>query len=433
MKYKNYKASIEYLYSLERIGIKYDLKNINEILDFISHPEKKFKSIHIAGTNGKGSVASSIKSLLKESGYKTGLYTSPHIKDFRERILINGRMISREYIIDFTNKMYQLFERIKPSFFEATTAMAFNYFADNNVEYAVIEAGLGGRLDSTNVINPIITVITGISTDHTEYLGNTIERITNEKAGIIKKNIPCVIGKMGLKSRNIIIKKCKEKKSENINADKLWEVNILNSNEEMMKLEVVESQEKRNRIKIEYPLIGKYQISNIKTVFATLDILGKSEGIMFSEDNIIKGFKNLTKNSKFYGRFQKICENPKIIIDVSHNEQGIKNIRENLKFFKYKKLFIIFGMMKDKEYEKCMKELERLNAKVILTKPNYKRAEEPEILFKSVKEKKNFYVTENINTAFKNVKKMLGKNDLVLVIGSFFLVSDFLKIHKFRL
>lgn len=432
-KFKNYKSCIEYLFSLERAGIKYDLKNIKKILDYISHPEKHFNSIHIAGTNGKGSVASIMNSVLIESGFKTGLYTSPHIIDFRERILVNGIMINKKYVMDFTERLYDLFEEIKPSFFEATTTMAFEYFANQNVEYAVIESGLGGRLDSTNVLKSEISVITGISIDHTEYLGNTIESIAQEKAGIIKRNIPCVMGKTEGKARNVIEKKCKNKKSELFYADNLWNVNILKKQEDLMDLDINEIKNKENKICLCYPVIGKYQIHNIKTALTSLDLIGKINGISFSEENIINGFKNVIINSKFFGRFQKICANPKIVIDISHNLQGIKNIRDNLKFFNFDKLYVIFGMMKDKEYVKCLDELEKLNAIVILTKPDYKRAEEPEMLFKSVKRKEKFFVAENVNIAYKSVKKIAKKNDLILIIGSFFLISDFLKQKQFHL
>ncbi len=430
-KFSNYKSCTEYLFNLERVGIKYDLKNIKRILDYISHPEKNFKTIHIAGTNGKGSVASIINSVLIESGFKTGLYTSPHIRDFRERILTNGKMIVRDYVMNFTNRLYDLFEEIKPSFFEATTAMALEFFASQKVEYAVIEAGLGGRLDSTNVLKPELSVITGISIDHTEYLGNKIENIAFEKGGIVKKNVPCVGGKMDSKARSIIEKICLEKNSEFIYAEDFWRTNLKSCREDGMQLNVVDIADRKNKISMEIPLIGRYQLQNIKTAFTALDITGKKDGITLSENKIKNGLKNITVNSRFYGRFQKISEKPKIIIDVSHNVQGIKNIKDNLKFFVYKRLYVIFGMMKDKEHEKCLKEIGKLKATLILTKPKYKRAEEPEILFKSVKGKGNCYITENINEAYKSVRRMANNDDLILITGSFFLISDFLKCIRF--
>lgn len=430
-KFSNYKSCTEYLFNLERVGIKYDLKNIKRILDYIHHPEKNFKAIHIAGTNGKGSVASITNSVLIESGFKTGLYTSPHIRDFRERILANGKMIGRDYVMDFTNRLYDLFEEIKPSFFEATTAMAFEFFANQKVEYAVIEAGLGGRLDSTNVIKPDLSVITGISIDHTEYLGNKIESIAFEKGGIVKNNVPCVGGKMDRKARSIIEKICMKKNSEFIYAEDSWKTNLLSCREEGMRVNVVDIAYRKNKINLEIPLIGRYQLQNIKTAFTALDITGKINGITLSENSIKNGLKNIAINSRFYGRFQKISEKPKIVIDVSHNVQGIRNIKDNLKFFGYKRLYVIFGMMKDKEHDRCIEEIEKLKATVILTKPEYKRSEKPEILFKYVKVKENFFISENIAVAFKNVRGMANNDDLILVTGSFFLVSDFLKSIRF--
>lgn len=429
-KFKNYDRCIAYLFSLERVGIKYDLNNIRKILGFLSHPERKFKSIHIAGTNGKGSVASLVNSVLMESGYKTGLYTSPHIKDFRERILVNGKEISRNYVIDFTNRLYKLFEEIKPSFFEAGTAMVFEYFANQKVDYAIIEAGLGGRLDSTNVITPIVSVITGISIDHTEYLGDTIEQIAVEKAGIIKNIVPCVIGKTDNKAEKIIKKVCEEKKSELIDSDRCWNVNIVCKSEDSMDLRIANKHNRKNGILLNYPVVGDYQLGNVKTALAVLDVVGKSEGITFKGEDITKGFRNMRKNSNFYGRFQKINENPKVVIDISHNLQGIKNIKKNLKYFKYGKLYILFGMMKDKEYIKCIRELEKLDAIVILSKPEYKRAEEPEILFKSAKNKEKFLIAESIKAAYSSAIKLAGKRDLILITGSFFMISDFLKLQK---
>jgi dihydrofolate synthase / folylpolyglutamate synthase len=433
LKFVNYKKCTDYLFDLERVGIKYDLNNIKAILKYLGNPERKFKSVHIAGTNGKGSVASIINSVLIESGINTGLYTSPHINDFRERILINGEMISKNYVIDFANRLYKLIEKIKPSFFEVSTAMAFEYFAKNDVDIAVIEAGLGGRLDSTNVLKPVVSVITGIAIDHTEYLGNTIESIAGEKAGIIKKRIPCVTGYMEKKAIEVIKGKCKKENSKMFYADDIWKVSIDKHNEEYMNLKVSRSNYIKNYIELEYPVPGKYQIHNIKTGFTALDIIGKSEGISFREEYIKSGVKNLISNSKFFGRFQKVSEIPKIIIDVSHNVQGIKNIREILKNYKYKNLYIIFGMMKDKEYKKSLEELEKLDAKIILTKPDYKRAEEPEVLYKSVKQKEKFGISENIQSAFKYLKKNTKKDDLILVTGSFFLVSEFVKSQSIHL
>lgn len=427
-KFKNYKECINYLFGLERVGIKYDLKNIKEILKFIGNPEKKIKSIHIAGTNGKGSVAAIINSVLIESGYKTGLYTSPHIIDFRERILINGKLIPENFVIKFTEKLYDLVEKIKPSFFEATTAMAFEYFAKEKVDYAVIEAGLGGRLDSTNVLKPLVSIITGISIDHTEYLGDTIEKIAFEKAGIVKRNTPCILGNVKSKVKKIISNKCKEKNSSLFISENLSSVKTVKRNENYL---IVKTAFNGKNILLKYPVIGDYQVQNIKTALTALSEIEKFEKIIFTKEKLQAGFENIKLHSKFFGRFEKISDKPKIIIDVSHNAEGIRNIKNNLKYIKYKNLYVIFGMMKDKEYDKCLRELEKLDATIILTKPDYKRAEEPEVLYKSVSKKEKFLIAENVKTAYKNANRILKKNDMILVTGSFFLLSDFLKLKTF--
>lgn len=423
-KFTNYDKCLEFLFGLERVGIKYDLKNIKALLKFLDNPQKKFKSIHIAGTNGKGSVASALNSVLIENGFVTGLYTSPHIIDFRERILINGEKISKQFVIDFTNRVYKLITKIIPSFFEVTTAMAFEYFAQKKVDYAVIETGLGGRLDSTNVLKPILSIITGISIDHTEYLGNTIKGIAKEKAGIIKHGIPVVIGNIKGIAKEVIKKKSFEKSSEFIESKKVSGIKILSKNEIGIQIDYKGS-------KIKYPVIGDYQISNIKTSLSAINKFCVIENTEIKNGVIKKGFENLVKNSNFYGRFQLVKRNPSVVIDVSHNIEGIANIKSSLKYFRYKNLFIIFGMMKDKNFKACVNEIEKLDAKIILTKPDYKRAAEPEILYKSAINKKKFFISENIKSAYKNAMKFAGKNDLILVTGSFFLLSDFLKNFEF--
>jgi len=423
--FKDYKKCLDFLFSLERVGIKYDLKNITTLLNFLNNPQKNFKSIHIAGTNGKGSVASIINSVLIENGFKTGLYTSPHILDFKERILINGNDIPKQFVIDFSNKVYNLVLRIIPSFFEVTTAMAFEYFSEQKVEYAVIEAGLGGRLDSTNVLKPLISIITGISIDHTEYLGTTIEKISFEKAGIIKNKIPVVIGDIKDTAFNVIKKKCIEKGSILIESNRLKNVNILKRLETGINLDIFGK-------KYFYPIVGDYQISNIKTAFTVLQKIYEIDKIILTENIFRSGLNNILINSKFYGRFQLIGEHPSVVIDVSHNLQGISQIIANLKYFEFKNLFVIFGMMKDKNYGACVRLLEKLDAKIILTKPDYKRAEEAEILFKSSKYKEKFYISENVKAAFVNAKKLAERNDLILITGSFYLVSESLRTFKFK-
>ncbi len=424
--FKTYKESLAFLFNLERAGIKYDLQNIKVLLKSLENPQNNFKAIHVAGTNGKGSVSSFLNSFLMEKGYVTGLYTSPHIKDFRERILINGKFVSKKYITEFVNTNFKTIELIKPSFFEVSTAMCFDYFSRRGVQYAIIETGLGGRLDSTNVITPVLSVITSISIDHTDFLGESIISITKEKGGIIKKNIPAVIGKVPRVSVKIFRDISKKKHSEIIFAEKVKEVKIIKRTEKGFYFNV------KNKLNnLFFPVVGDYQVNNIKTFFASLNALKDSERIHDNLPVIKRSFKNLKSNSKFSGRFELISSNPKVVIDVSHNLQAIENIDGNLKYFKYNKLFIIFAMMEDKNYKECLNILGRIEAKIILTKPDYKRAANPSVLFEAVNSKKpNFMVKEKLKHAADFAFQNAGKKDLILVTGSFFLVSDFLKIFR---
>lgn len=436
IKFKKYDECISYLFGLERSGIKYDLRNIRSLLKLLNQPQKNFKAIHIAGTNGKGSVSSIINSILIEKGFNTGLYTSPHILDFRERILFNGNLISKEFILNFVNNLLRKIRIIKPSFFEITTALAFEYFSFKKVDYAVIETGLGGRLDSTNVLNPILSVITSIDIDHTEFLGRTIKNITEEKAGIIKKGVPVVCGKIPQSSKRIIKRISIEKKAKIIFSENEYETIINKKTERGFFLNISVSQENGRHVNkskdLFFPVIGDYQINNIKTSLCAIDEIKNKEGIEFSEEEIRAGLNNIKTNSCFYGRFEKISDDPKIVIDVSHNYQGIKNIESNLKYFKFKELIIIFAMMKDKQYRKCIKELSNLRAaKIILTSPDYKRSAEPKVLMAAVKENKSRFETkENVKIAFDYAKETSSQKDLILVTGSFFLVSDFLKVKR---
>lgn len=427
-KFTNYKKALKYLYELERAGIKYDLSNIRKLLNILGNPHKNFKYVHVAGTNGKGSVSSVINSVLIENGIKSGLYTSPHITDFRERILFNGKFISKKFILDFINRIYEEIEKIKPSFYEVTTAMAFEYFSFMKTEIAVIETGLGGRLDSTNIITPLVSVITGISIDHIEYLGNSISSITKEKGGIIKKNVPLVTGNLKPVSNKILSAIAREKNSPVHNSSK------------NMKIEIIERTETgfyftldKQRESYFFPVTGDYQIENICTAMSTLKILKDKYGIAAHSNNLEKGFQNIKINSGYKGRFEIVSDKnsagPKLITDISHNLQGIKNIESNLKYFRFNKAVIIFGMMNDKNYKECIVELKRMKHHVIFTKPEYKRAADPEVLFNVIKgSKEKFDHRKNVKEAYELALSMTKKNDLILITGSFFLVSDFLRL-----
>lgn len=428
-KFNTYSQSIQYLFNLERAGIKYDLRNIRLLLKFSGNPQNYYKSIHIAGTNGKGSVSSIINSYLIEKSVRTGLYTSPHIKDFRERILVNGKLVSKRFIVEITNKYYKEIERIKPSFFEVTTAIAFEYFREKEVNYAVIETGLGGRLDATNILKPVLTVITSLSIDHVDYLGKNIVKITQEKGGIIKKNVPVIVGKVPDVSEKILTKIAKENGSEIIFSSDKNKLKITGRNEKGFY-----SEAEGRYSKLFFPVIGDYQVNNIKTFLSVIDILRKNEKISYTQIDIAKAFKKIKANSNFYGRFTLVSLKPKIVIDVSHNLQAIQNIKKNISYFNYKNLIVIFAMMQDKNYRECLDEIGKLKAKIILTKPEYKRAALPADLYKAVTANKSrFTVKENLKEAFELSAEIAGKDDLILITGSFFLASDFLNLadkHK---
>ena len=328
--------------------------------------------------------------------------------------------------------MYSEIIKTGPSFFEITTALAFEYFRFKKTDYAVIETGLGGRLDATNVIIPVVSAITTISIDHTEFLGKSIEDISAEKAGIIKKNIPVVIGNVTEVSKKVFNKFSEEKNSEIKYSEDHYKVNILKSTETVFTFDVKSKLRIYKNLFI--PVAGGYQTFNIRTCITILDTLCEKENIKINEKEIRAGYKNLKVNTKFFGRFELISKNPKIVIDVSHNLQGIENIKENLKNFKYKDIIIIFGMMNDKQYKESISELFKLNAKyLIFTKPKYKRSADPQDLLDSVPHKKSGFVTKkNVREANDFYKTVYSKEDILLVTGSFFLVSDFLKLKDYK-
>jgi dihydrofolate synthase/folylpolyglutamate synthase len=399
----DYKRSVEYLFQrlpmYQRSGIaayKKDIGNIIKACKILNNPEKKIKTIHIAGTNGKGSTAHMLASILQEAGYKTGLYTSPHLKDFRERIKINGKTIDKKYIINFIKENQLEFEKINMSFFEFTVAMAFNYFTESKVDIAIIETGLGGRLDSTNIINPELSIITNIGLDHTNLLGNTIEKIAFEKAGIIKKNTPIIVGRKQHKTKEIFKSIAKEKNA------KLY----YNDNPKNIITDVK----------------GDYQNENIGTAIKAIEVLNWN----ISNEQINKGINNILKNTGLEGRWQKLSENPLTICDVSHNEDGIKNILRQIEKTKFNKLHFIFGSVNDKVLTNIFKLLPK-KAKYYFCAAKIDRALQTNIL-KQRAEEFNLYGDEfsSVNQAYINAKENASKDDLIFIGGSTFIVAEVL-------
>ena len=423
----NYLETVNYLFNIapvfEHIGAsayKEGLDNTYLLDEHFGHPHRKFKSIHIAGTNGKGSCSHTLAAILQNDGYKVGLYTSPHIMDFRERIKINGECISKEYVIEFVNQEKSLFEKIHPSFFEVTTALAFKYFAEQHVDYAIIEVGLGGRLDCTNIITPILSIITNISFDHTNFLGNTLEKIAKEKAGIIKQNIPVIIGETTNETKPVF-KTC----AESMNAEIIY----ADENDEIISFTMNEdggiTYNTRSFGIIQGELGGLYQKKNTNTILHAVRFL-YNQHIIKNTGSINNGFYNVCRLTGLIGRWQKIGSNPSVICDTGHNVGGWTYISRQLQVQKYNKLHIVFGMVNDKDVDGVMCLLPK-NAHYYFTKPQSKRAiPEKDIQRKAMTHGLAGDCYNDVPSAYTAEKKMATPDDMIFIGGSSYIVSDLL-------
>jgi len=401
-----YQTTLDFLYSqlpqYQKIGgkaYKASLKNIEALCKVLGNPEKKIKTIHIAGTNGKGSTSSLLASVLTESGYKVGLFTSPHLIDFRERIVINGEMISKGFVVDFVAENKELVKEIQPSFFEWTMALGFYYFETQKVDVAIIETGLGGRLDSSNVVNPLVSVITTIAIEHTQYLGNTLKEIAFEKGGIIKLNTPVIIG-FGIKGEALLELKRLAilAKSKVIIASKLSKY-------------------------LQSGLLGEIQQYNIATVLSILKTVNSSFRNV-NETTIERGLANVTKNTLLRGRWEVMAKNPKVVADIAHNVQAVEIVVKQLAKEKFENLAIVWGMVEDKDIEKVVDLLPN-NATYYLCEPKINRAMKLEKLA-SFFNTKNIVLCDSCIDAYRQAEEGLQANDLLLVSGSNFVVSEVL-------
>ena len=429
----NYPETINYLFNIapvfEHIGAsayKEGLENTYLLDEHFGHPHRKFKSIHVAGTNGKGSCSHTLAAILQEEGYKVGLYTSPHIIDFRERIKVNGVCISEQYVVDFVEKEKIFFEKLHPSFFELTTAMTFKYFAEQNVDYAVIEVGLGGRLDCTNIITPILSVITNISLDHTNFLGDTLEKIAKEKAGIIKENIPVIIGETTSETMPVF-----RTKADLMHAD----ITFADSDDEIQSFTI----EKKGITYvtksfgiIHGELGGIYQRKNTNTILHALKFLCKQH-IIKDIKSIKAGFSNVCKLTGLLGRWQQIGTNPTVICDTGHNVGGWIYISQQLQLQQYKRLHIVFGMVDDKDIDGVMSLLPK-NAIYYFTRPQSKRAfPEKKVQNKAIEHNLHGDCYCDVPTAFNAAIKQASPDDMIFVGGSSYVVSDLLLYMQQRL
>ena len=423
----NYQETIAYLYEklplFSRIGeaaYKKDLHNTIALCEKIQNPHQKIKTIHIAGTNGKGSVSHMLAAILQQAGYKTGLYTSPHLYDFRERIKINGEMISENAVINFTQAINPWIEEISPSFFEVTVAMAFDYFYKSEVDIAVIETGLGGRLDSTNVINPVLSIITNIGWDHMNLLGNSLEAISYEKAGIIKENTPVVIGKKQEESWPVFTLIAKQKNATIQLASTNCPVKEYKWKENLLEVAI----EKENSLhSYQLDLTGVYQVENISTVCCAVDQLRKN-GFSISEESLTKGLRNVSTITGFQGRWEKIASNPSVILDVAHNVDGIRQVLRQLEMIDYNHLHIVIGMVKDKEIEKVLSLLPK-TATYYFTQAQLPRAL-PALDLEAIAKKTGLtgFVFNAVNSAIEEAQKNARIDDLILVCGSLFIIGE---------
>jgi dihydrofolate synthase / folylpolyglutamate synthase len=381
---------------------KKDLTNTILLANHLGNPEKKLKCIHVAGTNGKGSTCHFLASILQEAGYKVGLYTSPHLKDFRERIKINGVDISEEFVTEFVKKNKNFFDENDLSFFEMTVGLAFEYFLNQKTDINIIEVGLGGRLDSTNIITPLVSVITNIGLDHTQFLGTTLQSIGYEKAGIIKPNVPVVIGEYTEETKPVFVNKASENNSEIYFASEL--------------------------VKENYPsdLQGDYQKQNKKTVIQTIRILQKENLFTISEKDIVDGLINTVKNTKLLGRWQQLQENPKVICDTAHNSHGLKIVLNQLLNLKFKTLHIILGVVNDKDLDEILP-LFPSEAIYYFCRPNIPRGLDGTILMEFGRKynlKGNLY--NSVSEAYCASILNADENDLIFVGGSTFVVAEIL-------
>lgn len=428
----NYKEAMDYISSVGRFGSNYGLERTFRLLEILGSPQDKIKLIHVAGTNGKGSTTSMITKILRGFGYRVGMYTSPYLEEFEERIQINGENIPKDTLVNLLEEVKCAVEKVikegydHPTEFEILTALTFLYFYNEKVDYGVIEVGLGGRIDSTNVLNPIVSVITSISLDHMDILGDTLGKIAYEKAGIIKEEIPVVLYPQKQEAEDVILEKAKEKHSKiyfvekdngkliNINSDDIYqEVEIKGIN---------------NIYKVKLPLLGEHQILNLAVAIKAVEVLFNIENIEINKNRIEDSLMDV----KWIGRLEVLRKNPLIVIDGAHNIDGIKSLKESVqKYFKYKKVYLLLGILADKQVKEMIEEITPMAEKVYALTPHSDRAELSEDLKNEIiKVNPNTVALESYEEAFKLALKEANAEDMILVSGSLYMIGDMRKIIR---
>lgn len=433
----NYTETLDYLYNqlpmFTRIGslaFKKDLTNTLALCEVLGNPQHRFKSVHVGGTNGKGSTSHMLAAILQTAGYKTGLYTSPHLRDFRERVRINGEMISEQQVIDFVAQHRADFERIEPSFFEMTVALAFDTFAKEQVDIAIVEVGLGGRLDSTNVITPLLSVITNIGWDHMNLLGNTLPEIAGEKAGIIKPHIPVVIGEYQPEVASVFQQKAAQVEAPLVFASEAWVLNskLKSQNSqtgtELLDIEVLSTQPGSTpAYHLQLDLTGSYQLKNIKTVLSAVEEL-RSQGFVITDEHLATALRQVQILTGLNGRWQTLSENPLTICDTGHNPEGITEVVKNIQSTPYRHLHMVIGMVNDKDISKVLSLLPTA-ATYYFCKPDLPRGLEAGNLQQQAA---NFdlqgKVYSSVKEALATAQQAAETGDLVFVGGSTFVVAE---------
>ena len=428
-----YTETLDFLYHslpvFQHIGgsaYKPGFDNIVALEQELGEPHRRFRSVHVAGTNGKGSVSHMLAAVLQAAGYRTGLFTSPHLKDFRERIKVNGQMISEEEVVNFVEQHREAIDRIQPSFFEITTAIAFDYFAREQVDVAVIEVGMGGRLDSTNVIRPLASVITNISWDHAQFLGDTLEKISGEKAGIIKEMTPVVIGESQIESQLTFITRAKECSAPILFADQLYRVvdrQYVGVNQQQF---TIESRLDGETFALTVDLLGDYQRKNILTVLTTLDVLNGSGGLTLPREAVVEGLASAAATTGLSGRWQVVNKAPLTVCDTGHNEGGLREIVAQIARQHYRKLYMVLGFVADKDLDKVLPLLPK-EAHYLFTRAGIERALDEKLLA----ERAAAYgllgeMLPNVTAAVKRARELASPEDMIYIGGSTFIVAEFL-------
>ncbi|WP_285011410.1 bifunctional folylpolyglutamate synthase/dihydrofolate synthase [Pedobacter faecalis] len=423
----DYEQTVDYLYSklpmftkVGSIAIKKDLHNIRSLCSRLNNPQSRFKSIHVGGTNGKGSTSHMLAAILQTAGYKTGLYTSPHLKDFRERIKVDGKMIGKQSVTNFITENRSFIETIEPSFFEVTVAMAFSYFAQEQVDVAIIEVGLGGRLDSTNIIMPELSVITNISLDHTSILGDTLKEIAYEKAGIIKPWIPAVIGESHPETDEVFERKANDAHAELHFADRHMQVERVTKAADFMDVAVAYASSMKE---LRLDLTGSYQLKNILTVLQSVEIM-RTKGFQISDEALHYSLQHVKEITGLQGRWQKLGDHPLIFCDTGHNVAGISEIVTNIKALSYTNLHMVIGMVKDKDITGVLKLLPK-DAIYYFCHPQLERAlDSTELGAIAERYGLNGESYGSVQDAVRAAKTNAQKSDLIFIGGSTFVVAE---------